>query len=371
MKQEIWCQEACGTCNTAATEHFHTKYIKILKAAKEKLQTKTSLKTGLKTELKYEQFNSSLPPPLLPSIPTPRLREIPSPAAASMAATTIAGTSRSTSSVTRVAQATATRSPSTTTSNDTTVPSIFQPVVTTGESAIGGGETVFLAAAIKSFKGGGSRARRAIKGARSGLKDHRKQQPDTNVWKQLLEKRRGYLFAARVLARILDWRRRHLKQEADGDGSTETTEQWAVLELFRAERENAFEAASKRRAGGSSSTFQIVEHEGIIMLQGRKYDPGTEGNPSIVKQTDHVVVPKVQRAAYSVPLLSSTSALGRSTAQEVHDMCHAESAASTNARGSRWFYWLPSAMPYLKHLRDSCYTCKKLLQKKVKTSSHP
>ena len=35
------------------------------------------------------------------------------------------------------------------------------------------------------------------------------QQPDTNVWKELLEKRQGYLFAAPVLARILDWRRRH------------------------------------------------------------------------------------------------------------------------------------------------------------------
>ena len=122
------------------------------------------------------------------------------------------------------------------------------------------------AAAITGFKGGGSRARRATKGARSGLKDHREQQPDTNIWKQLLEKRRGYLFAARVLARILDWRRRHQKQEVGGDGSTETTEQRAVKELFRGERENAFEAAGKRRAGGSSSTFQIVEHEGIIML---------------------------------------------------------------------------------------------------------
>ena len=41
------------------------------------------------------------------------------------------------------------------------------------------------------------------------------QQPDTNVWKELLEKRQGYLFAARVLARILDWRRRHQKKDAE------------------------------------------------------------------------------------------------------------------------------------------------------------
>ena len=107
------------------------------------------------------------------------------------------------------------------------------------------------------------------KGARSGLKNHRTQHPDTNIWKQLLEKRRGYFFAAHVLGRILGWARCHKKQEV-GENKSETTEQGAILELFRAEMENSFEAASKRRAGGSSSSFQIVEHEGIIMIQGRK-----------------------------------------------------------------------------------------------------
>ena len=173
-------------------------------------------------------------------------------------------------------------------------------------------------------------------------------------------KRRSYFFAACVLGRILDWARCHQKQEV-GENRSETTEQRAILELFRAERGNSFEAASKRRAGGSSSSFLIVEHEGIIMIQGRKYDPGSERNPSIIRQ----------RAAYSVPLRSPTSALGRSTAQGIHDMCHAESAASTNARGSRYFYWLPSAMPYLKHLTESCYTCRKLLQKKGKDLISP
>ena len=46
MKQEILCKAACGTCNTANAEHFHPKDIEILKAAREKLQAKTSLKTG-------------------------------------------------------------------------------------------------------------------------------------------------------------------------------------------------------------------------------------------------------------------------------------------------------------------------------------
>ena len=43
------------------------------------------------------------------------------------------------------------------------------------------------------------------------------------------------------------------------------------------------------------------------MIQGRKYNPGSEGNPSIIRQDNHVVVPEVQRAAYSVPLLAPTS----------------------------------------------------------------
>ena len=324
MKQEILCEAACGTCNTAKEEHYHPKDTAILKEAREKEQTKTSLKTSSKT---------------------------------------------------KAAQATATRAV-----NPTPVPVMDLPVTgepapweldspVTGEPAKGESETVLSAAAITGFKGGGSRARRATRGARSGLKDNRAQKPDTNVWKELLEKRQGYLFAVRVLTRILDWRRRHQKQNTDD--STETTEQRAILELFRAERENAFEAASKRRAGGSSSSFQVVEHRGIVMLQGRKYDPGTDNNPSVIRQSSFEVVPEVQRAAYSVPLLSPTTALGTSTAQEVHNMAHSESPASTNARGSRWFYWLPSAMPYLTRLREDCYTCRKLIQKTGKDIISP
>ena len=107
--------------------------------------------------------------------------------------------------MTVVAQATGAKPPSTHSSTDTTVSSTVQPVVHTGESAIGESETVMSAVAITGFKGGGSLGRRATKGAISRLKDHRTQQPDTNIWNQLLEKRRGYLFAARVLAKILDW----------------------------------------------------------------------------------------------------------------------------------------------------------------------
>ena len=82
MKQEILCKGACGTCNTAATEHFHPKDFEILKAAREKLQTKTSLKTGLKTELKKNMDNSillSLFPSFLPTLLPARERPPPQP----------------------------------------------------------------------------------------------------------------------------------------------------------------------------------------------------------------------------------------------------------------------------------------------------
>ena len=52
------------------------------------------------------------------------------------------------------------------------------------ESETGGGSglqpVVLSAAAIGGFKGSGSWARRATRGARSALKDHRAPGPDTN-----------------------------------------------------------------------------------------------------------------------------------------------------------------------------------------------
>ena len=116
---------------------------------------------------------------------------------------------------------------------------------------------------------------------------------------------------------------------------TEALDKRAMLALFRGERENSFRAAGRRMAGGSSSEFQVTESRGIILLQGRKYDEGPESDPSIMRMDGHVVLPEFQSAAYNVPLLSPTTALGRSAAEAVHDMCHAKSAVTTNAKSSR------------------------------------
>ena len=55
---------------------------------------------------------------------------------------------------------------------------------------------------------------------------------------------------------------------------TEALDKRAMLALFRGKRENSFLAAGRRRAGGSSSEFQVTESRGIILLQGRKYGEG-------------------------------------------------------------------------------------------------
>ena len=49
----------------------------------------------------------------------------------------------------------------------------------------------------------------------------------------------------------------------------------ALMLLFQAEHKNYFRAAEQRRA---STSFQLVEERGIILLQGRKYDTGPVDN---------------------------------------------------------------------------------------------
>ena len=144
---------------------------------------------------------------------------------------------------------------------------------------------------------------------------------------------------------------------------TEALDKRAMLALFRGESENSFRAAGRRMAGGSSSKLKEMESRGVILLQGCKYDDGPENNPSIIRMNRHVVLPEVQSTAYNVPLLSPTTALGRSAPEAVHDMCHSKSAATTNAKSSRYFYFSPGNLKYFKYVREACYTCRKISQR--------
>ena len=100
-------------------------------------------------------------------------------------------------------------------------------------------------------------------------------------------------------------------------------------------------------------------------MQGRKYDPGPENNPSVttMEEPKHMVLP-IQSHGYSVPLVNPATALGRALCETSYALCHAESAASTNARASRYWYFIPSVMPVFKQIAASYYTCTKILQRR-------
>ena len=127
------------------------------------------------------------------------------------------------------------------------------------ESEIDGGSglqpAVLSAAAIGCFKGNGTRARMATKGARSALKDHRAPGPDTNKWKTLLKAKRGYWFAVRVIVRIFTLFCRAGSKPLEGT-LTEPLDRRAVIALFSGEREKSYQAAPKRRTGDQRVHFK-------------------------------------------------------------------------------------------------------------------
>ena len=103
--------------------------------------------------------------------------------------------------------------------------------------------TVLSFAALSSFKM--SKKRRIALSARSGLKDNRPKNPDSNIWAGLLRRRRGYAYRARVLSRILALFRRRGSSSYEGptDGANVQCSglyQKGLWALFAAERENSY-----------------------------------------------------------------------------------------------------------------------------------
>ena len=58
LKQDIMCQEACGTCDTVSPEQFHPKDVDILETARAKLKKKTVSKDKKKVGLKNGSHTS-------------------------------------------------------------------------------------------------------------------------------------------------------------------------------------------------------------------------------------------------------------------------------------------------------------------------
>ena len=133
---------------------------------------------------------------------------------------------------------------------------------------------VLAAAAIGTFKSGGTRAKRATRGARAHLTNTRPPWTDANPWSQLLKARRGLQFSVQGIERLLALFRAKGSTPVEGNLKEPLTAR-ALVVLFQGEYANAYEASDRQRAGGSSSVYDLVEHRGIVTLQERRFDPGS------------------------------------------------------------------------------------------------
>ena len=212
---------------------------------------------------------------------------------------------------------------------------------------------LLAAAGISGFKS--HKPRHTSRSARSGLVDKRPLQ-DLNVWKTLLNKRRGYSFTVRVIKRCLAFIKGCRKGSGGGQDNLDA-HQTALRLLFQAERSNSFKAAETRRGYHG---FELVEDQGILFIQGRSIDPGTEEEPSILKQDNHILISEKQEAGYMVPLMAGHTALAKATMEEIHDEFHGDSPASANARYSRYFYTASGSLAYFRQLKQKCFSCRRV-----------
>ena len=97
-------------------------------------------------------------------------------------------------------------------------------------SAPDGVEPVSAMSALSTFKT--PKQRHVGKSARSGVADRRPMPPDSNPWKMLLDARRGYTYAVRVLDKILGLFRRAGSQPEEGS-SAEPLSNRALVLLFQ------------------------------------------------------------------------------------------------------------------------------------------
>ena len=155
------------------------------------------------------------------------------------------------------------------------------------------------------------RQRNIGKSVRSGFEDRHPPMKDSNPWRTLLQKRRGYNFAVKVLSRCLSLFRK--KDSKD---------------LFS---ENACRAAETCRG---CPAYTIREEQGIIFLQGKKLDPGTDATHYMAKQDQQVILKSQVSSFFVFPSCRPKTALRRSVCESVHDSFHGDSVSSAQARSS-------------------------------------
>ena len=194
----------------------------------------------------------------------------------------------------------------------------------------------FSATALSTFKA--SKRRRVALSARSGFKKNRPNNPDTNIWENLIASRRGYSYSAKVLTKVLMMFRAAGSQSISGP---EPVYQKAVWLLFSAERENSCLTVTSRKG---TPAFPLVEVKNILFLSGRKLASGPPyDRPSVHQQDNHWILKDSQESQFMVPVLNPSTALGVAVAQQVHDEFCGASPATSLARTSRYLYFTPSA----------------------------
>ena len=98
----------------------------------------------------------------------------------------------------------------------------------------------------------------------------------------------------------------------------------ALVALFSSERANSYATLETRRG---NSQFKVVESLGILLIQGKIIQGGTQINPPIHQQKEHLLFGEGGRqpTSYCVPVLS------------------------------QFFYYTPTSGPLLKKLSSNCY----------------
>ena len=141
----------------------------------------------------------------------------------------------------------------------------------------------FSTTALSTFKV--SKKRRITLSARCGLKDNRPANPDINIWRRVLVSRRGYVYAAQVLTKILGLFRAAGSTSQTGPAQCSGLYQKCLWALFAAERENSYQTIENRKG---THAFPIVEVNHILFLCGRTLAEGPPyDEPSIHKQDAH------------------------------------------------------------------------------------
>ena len=111
--------------------------------------------------------------------------------------------------------------------------------------------------------------------------------------------------------------------------------------------------------------FTLVDKEGILFIQGRRLAGGTQPTPDFHQHKEHLLFGEgeQQQTSYCVPVVSPYRALGVAVAQSLHDKMCGESAASTMARASQYFHFMPTPGPLFRTLSSSCYRCCRIKMK--------